>query len=207
MTLPLRERRRQMLRDEITEAARLLMTKKGYALMSMDEVAAQVGISKPTLYSYFATKEELVVTVAIHEICQVRAIIEEGEGKQSPLQRLRRLLFAVLSRQIDEATMDIRPMKPELFDLLCNHDEACKLLDFIDESVVSLVHAAVAEGEIDPALDPPTVVRAFYALVHTFNIGNFSRGGDADPACMAHTLATIFERGVRPPSLPEEHTT
>lgn len=193
-----------MLHDEIIEATRLLIRKKGYALMSMDEVAAQVGISKPTLYSYFATKEELVVTVAACEIHEVRAIIEEGEGKQTPLQRLRRLLFAVLSRQVEETTLEIRPMKPELFDLLCNHEESRALLDFIDESVVSLVHAAVAQGEIDPALDPPTVVRAFYALVHTFNIGNFSKGGDADPTQMAHTLATIFERGVCAPSLPEQ---
>ena len=53
MTVSLRERRRQLLYDEILTAVGELLGEKGYSAMSMDELAARVGISKPTLYSIF----------------------------------------------------------------------------------------------------------------------------------------------------------
>jgi AcrR family transcriptional regulator len=56
MTVPLRERRRQLLRDEILQAAAALLNEKGYAAMSMDELAGRAGISKPTLYGYVREK-------------------------------------------------------------------------------------------------------------------------------------------------------
>jgi AcrR family transcriptional regulator len=56
MTLTLRERQKQALREEIMNAAQELVAEKGYGAMSMDELAARVGISKPTLYAHFANK-------------------------------------------------------------------------------------------------------------------------------------------------------
>jgi AcrR family transcriptional regulator len=60
MAHSLRERRRQMLREEILEATHQLLTERGYAAMSMDDLAARVGVSKPTLYNQFPTKEDLI---------------------------------------------------------------------------------------------------------------------------------------------------
>jgi TetR/AcrR family transcriptional regulator, mexJK operon transcriptional repressor len=43
----------------ITEAATRLFMGKGYAGTSMDEIAADAGVSKQTIYSHFAGKEDL----------------------------------------------------------------------------------------------------------------------------------------------------
>lgn len=50
-------------RAEIVAAARDLMRDKGYAGTSMKDVAEQVGLLKGSLYSHFASKEELVPAV------------------------------------------------------------------------------------------------------------------------------------------------
>jgi TetR/AcrR family transcriptional repressor of nem operon len=50
-------------RSEIVAAARDLMRDKGYAGASMKDVAEQVGLLKGSLYSHFASKEELVPEV------------------------------------------------------------------------------------------------------------------------------------------------
>jgi AcrR family transcriptional regulator len=52
--LPRAERERQML-----DAARALFAARGYADVTMDEVAAEVGVTKPLLYNYYGNKEQL----------------------------------------------------------------------------------------------------------------------------------------------------
>jgi len=39
-----------------------LFAQRGYAAVTMDEVAAEVGVTKPLLYNYFGNKEQLYIT-------------------------------------------------------------------------------------------------------------------------------------------------
>jgi AcrR family transcriptional regulator len=43
-------------------AAHALFAERGYAAVTMDEVAAAVGVTKPLLYNYFGNKERLYIT-------------------------------------------------------------------------------------------------------------------------------------------------
>jgi AcrR family transcriptional regulator len=46
--------------NAILDATTSVLGSKGYDLMTMDDVAGAVGISKPSLYKHFKSKEELV---------------------------------------------------------------------------------------------------------------------------------------------------
>ena len=59
----------------ILEAAKSVFLERGYGSASMAEVSARVGGSKQTLYSYFASKEDLFVAV----------MIEKGAAQVQPL--------------------------------------------------------------------------------------------------------------------------
>ena len=59
----------------ILEAAKSVFLERGYGSASMAEVSARVGGSKQTLYSYFASKEDLFVAV----------MIEKGATQVQPL--------------------------------------------------------------------------------------------------------------------------
>lgn len=198
MTSTLRERRRQMLRDEILSAADSLLSEKGYGAMSMDEIAAHVGISKPTLYSHFATKDELVVAAAQRKIEATFALVDAYSDEQTPLERLLLLLRTVIQRQLEHGMSTVRPWTPELFRLLCENEGAVRSMRRLDAAIVDLVQQGIARGEIAASLDPPTVVRAFYAMIGSLHFHAFAHGGEPNPLLMADTLATIFERGVRP---------
>ena len=52
--LPREQRELQTL-----EAARILFAERGFAAVTMDEIAAEVGVTKPLLYNYFGNKEAL----------------------------------------------------------------------------------------------------------------------------------------------------
>lgn len=47
--------------DEILRAAKKVMLLKSYTGATMDDIASEAGISKPTIYQYFRTKDELFV--------------------------------------------------------------------------------------------------------------------------------------------------
>lgn len=103
MSSTLRERREQMLRDEITDAARALMAEKGYAAMSVEELATRVGISKPTLYKYApGGKDEIVVNIVVSHMQRMVAALEVMPADESPLRRLTRFLRTALEIQCDE---------------------------------------------------------------------------------------------------------
>jgi AcrR family transcriptional regulator len=61
-----RERRKQARPGELLEAALSLFVEKGFAGTRVEEVAAQAGVSKGTLFLYYASKEDLFKAV-VHE--------------------------------------------------------------------------------------------------------------------------------------------
>ena len=61
----------------ILEAAKSVFLERGYGSASMAEVSARVGGSKQTLYSYFASKEDLFVAVMIEKVAtQVQPLFD-----------------------------------------------------------------------------------------------------------------------------------
>ncbi|GLB60679.1 TetR/AcrR family transcriptional regulator [Cytobacillus sp. NCCP-133] len=53
-------------REAILEAAVELFAEKGYSQTSMQEIADRVGISKGSLYSFFTSKEDLIISIYEH---------------------------------------------------------------------------------------------------------------------------------------------
>jgi AcrR family transcriptional regulator len=47
--------------EQTLEAAHVLFAARGYAAVTMDEIAAAIGVTKPLLYNYFGNKERLYI--------------------------------------------------------------------------------------------------------------------------------------------------
>lgn len=75
----LRERKRQRTHDALSSAAISLFLEHGFDRVSVADIAAATEISKPTLFRYFRSKEDLV----LHRIAD-----HEGEGARVVRQRL-----------------------------------------------------------------------------------------------------------------------
>jgi AcrR family transcriptional regulator len=55
---------KDIVRLKITEAALKVFSEKGYHGSKMDEIAKEAGLSKPTLYTYVESKEDLLKTIS-----------------------------------------------------------------------------------------------------------------------------------------------
>ncbi|NJN19182.1 MAG: TetR/AcrR family transcriptional regulator [Oscillochloris sp.] len=196
MTSSLRERRRTMLRDEILAAAHQLLTEKGYSAMSMDELAARAGVSKPTVYSHFSAKEELVVAMASGLMQRLRGELAASDAPTSPLEQLCELLHSVVRIQLELRADAMRLWMPDFVTILETHPETREQIVQIDTAVVGLINAAIAVGEIPSDADPSSVSRAYYALICAPNVGRLSALGRPDPETLADTVVRCFRSGL-----------
>lgn len=73
-----RQRRKAARPLELLEAALDVFSHKGFAAARMDDVAERAGVSKGTLYLYYASKESLLKAVIQHHLATP---IEEGSQK------------------------------------------------------------------------------------------------------------------------------
>ncbi|MBS0337396.1 MAG: TetR/AcrR family transcriptional regulator [Proteobacteria bacterium] len=78
-------RRKDARPEEITAAALNLFVERGYANTRLEDVAARAGVSKGTLYLYFANKQELFKAVVreglASPIAEVQGMIDQYEGR------------------------------------------------------------------------------------------------------------------------------
>lgn len=87
--------KRERARDEILTAARSLLRDGGPEAVTLAAVAAELGMTKPALYHYFASKEALVrslVTVLLDE--EIEALIDAVEAQGDVGKVLGRLIHA-----------------------------------------------------------------------------------------------------------------
>ncbi|WP_353943835.1 TetR family transcriptional regulator [Streptomyces sp. HUAS MG91] len=102
MTTPppsLRELKKRRTRETLSETAVRLFLERGYDQVSVAEVAAAAEVSKPTLFRYFAAKEDLVLhRFADHEDEAARVVAGRAAG-ESALEALRRHFLAGLERR------------------------------------------------------------------------------------------------------------
>ncbi len=59
--MSLAERKRQLVRDELTEAALQLLAFQGFEETTIDQMAAAAGVSRRTFFRYFQSKEDVII--------------------------------------------------------------------------------------------------------------------------------------------------
>ncbi len=84
----------------ITEAAAALFLSKGYLATSMDEIAAQAGVSKQTIYKHFADKERLFTGLIASTTARAAQFIETITPMLQRTEHLEEDLREIASRYV-----------------------------------------------------------------------------------------------------------
>ncbi|MFJ9696517.1 TetR family transcriptional regulator [Kitasatospora sp. NPDC101183] len=85
----LAERKRRLVADELAQAALELFTRKGFDAVTVDEIAADAGVSKRTFFRYFASKEDVIVHVLAELGADMRAELASRPPEEPPSVALR----------------------------------------------------------------------------------------------------------------------
>ncbi|MFW5688790.1 MAG: TetR/AcrR family transcriptional regulator, partial [Spirochaetota bacterium] len=94
-------RRTRSNREKIIKAAAKLIIEKGVANTSLADIADEVGISKGTLYYYYATKGDLIFDISVRHMEHItNTIISwiEGQGRQQGAERVLQMVVETVLR-------------------------------------------------------------------------------------------------------------
>ncbi|MEV4997337.1 TetR/AcrR family transcriptional regulator [Streptomyces niveus] len=102
--LGLRERKKLKTRVAIREATYRLITDQGYEATTVEQIAAAAEVSPSTVFRYFPTKEDIVLTDEFDPVME--AAIRARPADEPPLESLRAVLRqaveAILTDQSEE---------------------------------------------------------------------------------------------------------
>jgi TetR/AcrR family transcriptional regulator len=90
--VPRRERRKQARPGELIEAALDVFAERGFSGARLEDIAQRAGVTKGTVYLYFASKEELfeaaVRQTLVSTIARGQAVLRSFEGPTPELLRM-----------------------------------------------------------------------------------------------------------------------
>ncbi|WP_066376161.1 TetR/AcrR family transcriptional regulator [Herbidospora mongoliensis] len=84
----LRDRKKARTRDAIAEAAVSLFLARGFDQVSVADIAAAAEVSKPTLFRYFAAKEDLLLHQIADHQGEAARVVRDRPSDLSPLAAL-----------------------------------------------------------------------------------------------------------------------
>ena len=183
--------RRRMNREAILHAAEAMIIRKGLNAASMDDVAAEAGFSKATLYKYVRGKSELVFELLIHFMEDLDAGIKPiVEGPLKPEAKLLALLRTILRFQVEKENISrtflLDPFSFRMLHVMTGdkeHPATQAERDFLRrlysarEAVLGRVEAFLREGIKTGAFRPISLdsgIRFLSAVIQGYQHDNFS---------------------------------
>jgi AcrR family transcriptional regulator len=80
----LRERKKRLTRQRISDVATAMFVARGYDSVKISEIAEKVGVSEKKIYNYFPTKESLVFDDADRQLMRLAAAVRDRPAGSSP---------------------------------------------------------------------------------------------------------------------------
>ncbi|HTY36538.1 MAG TPA: TetR/AcrR family transcriptional regulator [Bacteroidota bacterium] len=151
------------IRERILETARDHFLQYGFSNVTMSDIAANLGMSKKTMYAYFQSKEELASEMVKELQSEMSSRISALADDESVdfLEKLNRILDATAahhSRMSPYFRMDLQKHAPGIFQ--CSDD-------FQNQQVYAVVSRLIQEGMRKGAfrsdLEEPIVTAMFVA--------------------------------------------
>ncbi len=137
------------LGDRILDAARRLIFRTGARKLSLSDVATVAGVSRPTIYRYFVSKEELIAALGKHEVRRFHAAMERAISGVVGLARLEAAVDVVatfVEEQPPGRSLDLEPGFA--------HEQMAQALPMMTEALTVVLRQCAREDGFDPAVAP-----------------------------------------------------
>jgi len=149
--------------NAILDAATAVLSQKGYDLMTMDDVAGAVGISKPSLYKHFKSKEELVGEALIRLLDGALDYVAAIDPALSPVQKLSALLEWALRVRLDGGLPFLPSTSPHVRDMLIRNVKYMLRVMKLNRQLEALVKQAQQQGQLNRDLPTDVILFSYYA--------------------------------------------
>jgi TetR/AcrR family transcriptional regulator, regulator of autoinduction and epiphytic fitness len=180
--------------DAIIQSVNRLLAQKGFDAMTVDEVAADVGIAKASLYRHFPSKEDLAAAAMVFVMRRAEAFLGTLPGSAAPMQNLRAAVRWSMSLKLAGEMPSLPSQNSSLrANLVANKDYMDSLMQ-VSEVLGGWIEAAQAQGALNARLPPIAVLYTLYARACDPVLEFLQMGGQhSDEEIIELVLSTCFE--------------
>jgi TetR/AcrR family transcriptional regulator, regulator of autoinduction and epiphytic fitness len=191
-----REQVLQAREGAIVSSVNRLLADKGYDAMTVDEVAADVGIAKASLYKHFASKEDLAAAAMIRVLDRALdflATLEAGP-KASALERLKAVVRWTMEVQLAGEMPSLPAQNSTLRAALAANKVYLDRLILVSEKLGQWILAGQKAGQLNRKLPPEVVLYTLFARACDPVLSLLKAGGNySDEQVIDMLLSTCFE--------------
>jgi AcrR family transcriptional regulator len=191
--VPLTEEEQARRRQEIFDASVHLFLEKGFNETSMREIAVASGVGKATLYDYFRTKEEILLSYFERELHQITDRARTIAGQELPApDRLRRIMQVHLEYWLERKDFYLRLSLEAQRLTLQSQRRIQDARHAYQDLLCRLIQDGIREGAFRP-VDPLLATRLLLTLLTPVV---FTSRPSGTPQQMMDEAIGIFFRGV-----------
>ncbi|MFJ9413633.1 TetR family transcriptional regulator [Streptomyces sp. NPDC101227] len=178
----LAQRKRQLVANELTEAALQLLARNGFDAVTIDEIVTAAGVSKRTFFRYFASKEDVVVQFLADMGTGIHAELAARPVEERPSVSLRHAVRVPLDACAGHSDRALRVVQLILRTPALHARFLERQAQWRDELTAELARRQGLDPDTDlyPRLAAGMALTAFDAVLHRWS------GSDAaeDPAVL-----------------------
>jgi AcrR family transcriptional regulator len=192
-----REQQRETKRNAVLSTAAQLFNEKGFHATSLDDIAARLNVSKPTLYYYVKNKDEILIECVRRGLEMMHQGIEEtrAAGGQAidQLRACMRVYIRIVTEDFGMCVIRISDdeLPPE------RRQELRRLKSGIDQEFRRLVAAGIAEGSLqdgDPKMIAFVIAGALSWIGRWYQPGGEYSAEEIATQCLATLQNGILQR-------------
>jgi AcrR family transcriptional regulator len=166
----LSERKRQVVRDQLGEAALRLLADQGYEETTVEQIVAAAGVSRRTFFRYFKSKEDVVVESVGDLGAAILAELAARPVRENPQTAVRAALDVAVAQLTHEAAKT-QPLIRLVFDTPALHRRYLEHQSVLqDELAAELARreGLDARQDLGPALVAGVAMTAFRVAVESW---------------------------------------
>jgi AcrR family transcriptional regulator len=149
---------------EILDAARRLLAERGYDELTMDDLAGAVGISKPTLYQHFKSKDDLIAHVVMSAMTTLEQHLHEATDAD-PIQQIEMAITFLLQRRYGAGSPFTGINTMNIMRTLHTHPLLADCKQRLMAGLRALVDHSKTRGEVVSDIPTDVIVRSLFCLL------------------------------------------
>ena len=194
--LSFREQVLQAREDAIVSSANRLLAEKGFDVMTVDEVAADVGIAKASLYKHFTSKEELAAAAMIRVLDRTLAFIAtlDSSATARAIDQLRAVARWTMQVQLAGEMPSLPAQNSALRAALITNKTYLDRLMEVSDKLGAWITAAQQAGHLNRQLPPEVALYTLFARACDPVLGILKASGQhSDDTIIEMLLSTCFD--------------
>ena len=180
--------------DAIIQTVNRLLSEKGFDAMTVDEVAADVGIAKASLYKHFPSKEDLACAAMVRVMRRAQDFLKALPTDALPLENIRSVARWTMQVQLAGEMPSLPSENSSLRAALTTNKAYVDGLVDVSDRLGAWIEAGQKDGSVDPVLPPMAVLYTLYARACDPVLG-FLKGSGlySDAQIVEMVLSTCFD--------------